>query len=108
MRTEVRVYHFDQGNLFGAVKVEQFRTIGEARERCEFWTEEGFVAIPVRAGRTEAVKSARPPGWGAVQKQRVLVERKSRDHINARRQELGRLRKLGLAPPVKHRKRRQA
>ena len=104
MRTEVRVYHLDQGTKFKALKVEQFRTLREARERCELWTTAGYIAIPVRTGWTDKVLKKRLPGWGKVQARKILVVRKDRDHINARKRELVRLRKLGLAPPIKHRK----
>ena len=99
------MYHLAQGNKFTAIKIEPCATLTQARERCAWWSGLGlgYIAIPVRAGRVEAVKEARPPGWGKIQAHKVLVVRKSRDHINARRRELGRLRKLGLAPPVRRR-----
>jgi len=106
MKSEVRVYDIDQGNLFGPLKVEQYATLRAAREACLAWTAAGYVAIPVRSGWTDKVLKKRLPGWGKVQARKVLVVRMSRDHINARRRELDHLRKQGLAPPIKHRKKK--
>jgi len=103
MRAEVRIYHLGQGNKQEAVKVELFHTMKEARERCELWSVLGYIAIPVKAGKVQALKDARPPGWGKIQAARVLVERVDRDERNRRRRIRRKMKKLGFSGRIRRR-----
>ena len=102
MKAEVRVYHTDQGNKYTAIKVESFQTMRQARERVEFWSKLGFIAVPLRANRVEQMKAKRQKGWGKIQYRKILVGR-DRERSNARKVELRLLRKQGLGPAVRFR-----